>query len=436
LSGEIYIEGFMSNLAIRINDLSKQYRIGTQQPRYKTIRETLTNHIAAPLRKVRESLKGHYGKIKADERIWALNNVSFEIRRGEVIGVIGRNGAGKTTLLKILSRITEPTEGRVEIHGSVGALLEVGTGFHPELTGRENIYLNGSIFGMKKREIDKKFDEIVTFAETERFLDTPIKRYSSGMRMRLAFAVAAHLEPEILLVDEVLAVGDVAFQKKCMGKMKDVAKEGRTVLFVSHNMSAINQLCNRCILLDDGKKIVDSTTQKAIETYLSHDGEDSEIYFPINEGIAAQIIKATVLNSEGRATRQIHYQEEFEIVITIKVREKSSFYHTLMFVRDSLNNTVIFTTDKDIVDSALKDMSGQCEYHIRFPAKWLKPDNYHVRLELKRRESGRIFGGDLLSNNEKLPLSFQIIDIESRRSKEQRYGNAAVAPELPWFLSR
>ena len=199
--------------------------------------------------------------------IWALKDVSFEVQQGEVVGIIGRNGAGKSTLLKILSRITDPTEGRVEIHGRVGSLLEVGTGFHPELTGRENIYLNGAILGMKQAEIERKFDEIVAFAEIEKFLDTPVKRYSSGMYVRLAFAVAAHLEPEILLVDEVLAVGDAEFQKKCLGKMGDVAKEGRTVLFVSHNMGAVTTLCKRGILLDTGKISCDEGVSETVKQY-------------------------------------------------------------------------------------------------------------------------------------------------------------------------
>ena len=204
------------------------------------------------------------------EDFWALKDVSFEVKRGEVVGIIGRNGAGKSTLLKIISRITEPTAGRVEIHGRVASMLEVGTGFHPELTGRENIFLNGAILGMRRAEIKRKFDEIVAFAEVEKFLDTPVKRFSSGMYLRLAFAVAAHLETEILIVDEVLAVGDAEFQKKCLGKMDEVARGGRTVLFVSHNMAAIRRLTQRCILLDHGSVVVDAPVQEAIEQYLRH----------------------------------------------------------------------------------------------------------------------------------------------------------------------
>ncbi|HEY8504719.1 MAG TPA: ABC transporter ATP-binding protein, partial [Gemmataceae bacterium] len=229
--------------AIRVENLSKQYRLGeTLGSPYQTLRDALAEAAKAPLRRLfRRDRPGVGGGARG--HFWALKDVSFEVKPGEVVGVIGRNGAGKSTLLKVLSRITEPTAGRAEIRGRVGSLLEVGTGFHPELTGRENIYLNGSILGMNRREIARKFDEIVAFSEIEKFLDTPVKRYSSGMYVRLAFAVAAHLEPEILIVDEVLAVGDAAFQKKCLGKMQDVTKDGRTVVFVSHNLGALQHIC-------------------------------------------------------------------------------------------------------------------------------------------------------------------------------------------------
>jgi len=258
---------FMSDIAIRAENLSKLYKIGEYQGNYKTLRETIVNIFSAPFRQLIS--KPQTSNLKPQsEFIWALKDVSFEVKRGEVVGIIGRNGAGKTTLLKILSRITAPTEGLAEIRGRVGSLLEVGTGFHPELTGRENIYLNGAILGMKKVELDRKFDEIVAFAEIEKFIDTPVKRYSSGMYVRLAFAVAAHLEPEILLVDEVLAVGDAVFQKKCLGKMGDVAKEGRTVLFVSHNMVAVQSLCSRVIWLHEGKIVEEGPAGQVVSSYL------------------------------------------------------------------------------------------------------------------------------------------------------------------------
>ena len=254
----------MSAPAIAVHELSKQYRIITRRQRHPTLRFAIADALSSRLR----GLASRNGN-RAEERwIWALKDVSLEIEPGDVVGIIGRNGAGKSTLLKVLSRITEPTDGFADIRGRVGSLLEVGIGFHPELTGRENVYLYGAILGMKKKEIDRRFDEITDFAEIDDFLDTPIKRYSSGMQVRLAFSVAAHLEPEILLVDEVLAVGDLAFQKKCLGKMGGIASEGRTVLFVSHNMSVIQALCRRGIFLRDGRVETDAPIDQAISAYL------------------------------------------------------------------------------------------------------------------------------------------------------------------------
>lgn len=253
----------MSNIAISVENLGKRYRIGKKAAPSST-KHALLQKVATPFRYLVSSLK----EPSSDEIIWAIRDIFFQVKRGEVLGIIGRNGSGKSTLLKVLSRITEPTEGKAEIHGRVGSLLEVGTGFHPELTGRENVYLSGTILGMKQAEIGRKFDEIVEFSGVGKFIDTRIKYYSSGMKVRLGFSVAAHLEPEILLVDEVLAVGDVAFQKKCLGKMNDVAREGRTVLFVSHNMAAIQALCTRSLLLDNGKVLFNGSTSEAISTYL------------------------------------------------------------------------------------------------------------------------------------------------------------------------
>lgn len=265
----------MSNAVIAVEGLGKRYRIGLEQRRYKAFRDVLADFLKkpagmldGPARRARREAK----RSGADQ-FWALRDVSFEIGRGEVVGVIGRNGAGKSTLLKLLSRITEPSAGRAVITGRIGSLLEVGSGFHPELTGRENIFLNGAILGMRQAEIERKFDEIAAFSEIGRFLDTPVKRYSSGMYMRLAFAVAAHLEPEILIVDEVLAVGDAAFQRKCLGKMGNAAKEGRTVLFVSHNMTALQTLCSRAIWLSDGQVKADGPADRVVGKYLQSNAE-------------------------------------------------------------------------------------------------------------------------------------------------------------------
>ena len=253
----------MSNAIIHVENISKRYHLGELHQQRNSFRDRITSLLKRDVRN------------KAVETIWALKDVSFEVKEGEILGIIGRNGAGKSTLLKILSRITKPTEGKAVINGRVGSLLEVGTGFHQELTGRENVYLNGAILGMRKAEIDKKFDEIVAFSEVDKFIDTPVKRYSSGMYVRLAFSVAAHLEAEILLVDEVLAVGDAKFQKKCSGKMGDVAKKGRTVLFVSHNMAAINTLCQTCIVIDKGQIIHRGEAGDAVRFYLSHLNEQN-----------------------------------------------------------------------------------------------------------------------------------------------------------------
>ena len=258
----------MSDIAIRVEDLSKKYKIGIAKQRHDTLRDEIAETLTSIFR---FNGKGSATRVQGSDSpdtFWAVKDVSFEVKKGEVLGIIGRNGAGKSTLLKILSRITEPTEGRVEIHGRVGSLLEVGIGFHQELTGRENIYLNGAILGMKKAEIDRNFDAIVAFAEVEQFIDTPVKHYSSGMYVRLAFAVAAHLELEILIVDEVLAVGDVAFQRKCLGKMNEVARAGRTVIFVSHQMSAIETLCSRVLMLRAGTIQFAGGTKAAIAFYL------------------------------------------------------------------------------------------------------------------------------------------------------------------------
>lgn len=266
----------MSDVALRVEGLGKKYQIGEIQQTYNRFGDQLTAALLSPFQRARRLLRGETsGASGLDQDFWALKDICFEIKHGDIVGFVGHNGAGKSTLLKILSQITEPTTGYADIYGRVGSLLEVGTGFHPELTGRENVYLNGSILGMRKPEIDRKFDAIVDFAEIEQFIDTPVKHYSSGMYVRLAFSVAAHLEPEILLIDEVLAVGDVRFQKKSLGKMEDVSQQGRTVIFVSHNMNALQRLCPQSVLLNHGRLITRDSTSKVIEQYLTAGSSES-----------------------------------------------------------------------------------------------------------------------------------------------------------------
>ena len=259
----------MADVVVRVEDLGKRYRIGEGAMAHSLLADALASVLQAPFRRSRRQNTGE------PTDFWALRGVSFDVREGEILGIVGRNGAGKSTLLKILSHITEPTTGRVRTRGRIGALIEVGTGFHPDLTGRENIYLNGTLLGMRRSEVDSKFDQIVEFAEIERFLDTPVKRYSSGMYMRLAFSIAAHLEPEILIVDEVLAVGDASFQQKCLGRMHSVAHEGRTVLFVSHNLGAVQMLCTRAIMLRNGEIVAEGSPSSTVATYLAFLQNDS-----------------------------------------------------------------------------------------------------------------------------------------------------------------
>jgi lipopolysaccharide transport system ATP-binding protein len=309
----------MSYTAIQVENIGKQYQIGELLGGQATFRERLMQRITDPFALKRKNQL---------ETFWALKDINFTVEDGEVVGIIGRNGAGKSTLLKILSRITDPTEGRIRLRGRIGTLLEVGTGFHPELTGRENTYMNGAILGMTRREIERKFDEIVDFSGIERFIDTPVKHYSSGMYIRLAFAVAAHLETDILLVDEVLAVGDTAFQQKCLGKMSDVANAGRTVLFISHNMAAVQDLCPRTIVLHHGKLVVDDTTEIAMPYYLKNldkEGRETTIYDAPRElnywGERLRISNIRMLNTLGEPVANLKMGEAFRVQVDFEFRE-------------------------------------------------------------------------------------------------------------------
>lgn len=344
----------MNGIAIRAENLGKRYRIGQYIANYRTLRDVIVEAAAFPMRRIRGGDLRQPSK-NEPEMIWALRNTSFELQRGQVLGIIGRNGAGKSTLLKLLSRVTEPTEGVAEIHGRVGSLLEVGTGFHPELTGRENIYLNGAILGMKRKEIDRKFDEIVAFAEVEPFIDTPVKRYSSGMYLRLAFAVAAHLEPEILVVDEVLAVGDAEFQRKCLGKMSEVAHEGRTILFVSHNMSAIARLTQDTIVLDQGRIVCFAPTSEAIDFYMTahmtQAGERCWVDDELRKETSPFFPKALrVLDQEGRVTHQVLSAQPFIVEFEYELIEDITGLRTGIYLSTSQGEPVFTSFDTDNPD--------------------------------------------------------------------------------------
>ncbi|HWB61287.1 MAG TPA: ABC transporter ATP-binding protein [Chthoniobacteraceae bacterium] len=381
----------MSSPAIRVENLGKKYRIRHQQEgrRYKSLREILT-------RKAASVLNPKAAAQPASEDFWALRDVSFEIGAGEAVGIIGRNGAGKSTLLKLLSRITEPSAGRIELEGRVSSLLEVGTGFHPELTGRENIYLNGAILGMSGMEIKRRFDEIVAFAEVEKFLDTPVKRYSSGMYMRLAFSVAAHLEPEILIVDEVLAVGDAAFQKKCLGRMREVSTQGRTVLFVSHNMGAITSLCQKAFWLDSGGLAASGPVRKIVDQYLTASADATQQKMDLSgvrrSGDSGSKMKITGIewltglpfkHGESLSAR-IHFQA-FQDVEDIAVG----------FGFSNIEGIRLLSFDTDFQDSHRPSLkrgaSGWVDFHL--PELILAPGFYSLDIGIR---SGDSFGLDYL----------------------------------------
>ena len=377
----------MSDLAIRAAGLGKRYFIGAARPRYATLRDRLASGIARPVRRAASLLRGHAsGAADLAEEIWAVRDVGLSVQPGEIVGLVGRNGAGKSTLLKILARITEPTCGRAEIRGRVGSLLEVGTGFHPELTGRENIYLNGAILGMRRVEIAAKFDEIVAFAEVERFIDTPVKHYSSGMHVRLAFAVAAHLEPEILLVDEVLAVGDAAFQRKCLDKMDSVAGGGRTILFVSHNMTAVQRLCSRAILLEDGSVAMEGDVARVVLHYLGaaigseRPGEWVDLAGATRRGTGEVHFIAARYSSREAAHGNLPFTGgplSFDLLVRAdRARSLPSLAVTLL---DQAGNKLV-NADTLRVGHTIELAEGNTSVAVTIDALHLNPGTYAVRL--------------------------------------------------------
>ncbi len=414
----------MSDTIITVENLSKCYLIGHQAAQGDGLRHALTDLLHAPKQWLQKRDQRRRATV---EEFWALKDVSFEINRGDVVGVIGRNGAGKSTLLKILSRITEPTTGRITLDGRVASLLEVGTGFHAELSGRENIYLNGAILGMGRAEIKRKFDEIVAFSEVEKFLDTPVKRYSSGMYVRLAFAVAAHLEPEILIVDEVLAVGDMAFQKKCLGKMNEVARGGRTVFFVSHNMSVMRQLCSKGILLHQGRVKKTGSIGEVMEGYLA-DGAGCDGNWqrgnplPSRDGIYIESVR--LLNPQGAPSGHLDYADDFTVEI---VPRSNGTFNKGQFAVVFLNKDgmLVFTTcNSDGAGEFIPVKAGRHTYRIPVPGKFLAPDTYFLRVATHQPH---IQAYDHVDT-----LSFRVEEAGSPRFVFNDVRGGMVEPVLAW----
>ena len=414
----------MSEPIITVENLSKCYVIGHQASKDDGLRHALTNLLHAPKQWLAQREQRRRATV---EEFWALKDVSFSINRGDVVGVIGRNGAGKSTLLKILSRITEPTTGRITLDGRVASLLEVGTGFHAELSGRENIYLNGAILGMGRAEIKRKFDEIVAFSEVEKFLDTPVKRYSSGMYVRLAFAVAAHLEPEILIVDEVLAVGDQAFQKKCLGKMNEVARGGRTVFFVSHNMAVMRQLCNRGILLHHGKVLRTGDINEVMESYLAagaaYDGHwQRGVSVPGRDGMFIEAVR--LLNPAGEPAGNLNYTDSF--TVEIKIRANSAFTkgQVALVVLNNEGTTVFTTCNSDGAEDYLPIAAGRHTFRVTVPGKFLAPGSYFLRVATHQPH---VQAYDMADT-----LSFRMEDVGSPGFIFNDVRKGLVEPVLPW----
>ena len=419
----------MDDSVIKVQKLGKRYKLGQRGANYATLRDSI-----AGIFKNKTKAKNQF--------IWALQDVGFDVKKGEVVGIIGRNGAGKSTLLKMLSRITDPTEGRVELTGRIGSLLEVGTGFHPELTGRENIYLNGSIIGMRKREIEEKFDEIVAFSEIEKFIDTPVKFYSSGMYVRLAFAVAAHLEPEILLVDEVLAVGDVKFQRKCLGKMKDVAGEGRTVLFVSHNMGAVSNLCSRALLLESGKLVLDSSVEEVVSRYLESNVVKGAVasFEQIQERMEGIIkrdnpfvrVNAVSLQDKtGRLRDTFHSDEEINVSIQYKCFQPVRDLRIVVQIVDENNTPIVLSQNLDdeiVLEKNHSQDAGDYKACCLLPANLFGGRRYGLTIHLIYPKTEHIVLNKILE-----------FDVEFKGYNNVQYGSgdkAFVRPLLKWDINR
>ncbi|MBQ0841255.1 MAG: ABC transporter ATP-binding protein [Gammaproteobacteria bacterium] len=422
-------------IAIKVENLSKKYIISHEKKTqgYKTLSESLMHGGKRIANKIIHPFSQSEIDSQTQEEFWALKDINFEINQGDKVGIIGRNGAGKSTLLKVLSRITDPTSGKIHINGRIASLLEVGTGFHPELTGRENIYLNGAILGMSRKEIKLKFDEIVAFAEVEKFLDTPVKRYSSGMYVRLAFAVAAHLESEILVVDEVLAVGDAQFQKKCLGKMDDVSKEGRTILFVSHNMAALRKLCSRAIMLEQAQLFEDKDSASVIERYLTFSGPSkknkSEVFWDKTNGPSCEemeLCSIRLINPYQQAETTFDATKEIIVEICFRVKRVLRGVRIVLSLLNSEGIVIFSTTNHNAIaadDLPINTYKASCI----IPANLLNNTHYLVNVHIG------IPGVKVLLKGKEY-LSFTVEGAEGHGSTFSENWPGVVAPRLTWSL--
>jgi lipopolysaccharide transport system ATP-binding protein len=418
----------MNSTVVKIENVSKRYRIGGMHPGYMTFRELVGDMIVAPLRSLRGGNRNH-------QTLWALRDVNLQIQSGELVGIIGHNGAGKSTLLKILSRITRPTTGRVEIFGRVGSLLEVGTGFHPDLTGRENIYLSGAILGMRRAEITRKFDEIVAFSELEKFIETQVKFYSSGMYVRLAFSVAAHLEPEILIMDEVLAVGDAAFQQKCLDKMHAIRQQGRTIFFVSHNMPAITRLCKRVVLLEAGRLVADGEPHMVVNRYLSASWKTGALREWSDEtdspgDAVVRLRRVRVCDEGGATTAVVDIRRQFRIEITYDVLEAG---HTLLPVVELYNEegTEVFTTHDTGEEWRRRERpAGRYTSAVKIPGNLLAEGSLLAHVSVMSH-----FPATILHVREANVVAFQVVDTNEGQTARGDYVGplpGVVRPLLDW----
>ena len=417
----------MNKIVLKVENISKKYRLGLVGT--GTISHDLNRWWSRTFKKndPYEELLDNDNLKKNESIIWALKNIDFNIQEGEVVGIIGQNGSGKSTLLKILSQVTIPTTGKVKVKGRIASLLEVGTGFHPELTGKENIYLNGAILGMTKKEVDSKYDEIVDFSGVKKFIDTPVKRYSSGMKVRLGFAVAAHLDPEILVVDEVLAVGDDEFQNKCLGKLKEVSSSGRTVLFVSHNMNSISKLCTRCILLEKGQNIFDGSPEQVIEKYLNNNSNRNTNTSKVNFDKSEKEIQIKSIEIIDGIKHNYNSKINIEIFFIVNFLKRLGYY-CLLAIYDLKGNLIYLTSDNDLGHSKINRLDpGVYNYLVCLPSKILKPGNYFLTVSISSK------GVSAIDKKERV-LKFNIEDKDSfRSSQDGGYRSAAIiAPEINW----